>query len=108
MVVGMAWTRHGDCNRCGYCCEFMGPVAMTTRVNGEGRLDKALWELRRPAVRDVSNREVLYIGHTYLPCSAHHLPSTCTIYDTRPETCRTFPVHPDQIEETPCSHWFES
>jgi Fe-S-cluster containining protein len=47
--------------------------------------------------------------HAYVPCEAHDQDAkTCMIYEERPEICRTFPVSPDQIEGSPCSHWFES
>jgi Fe-S-cluster containining protein len=48
------------------------------------------------------------VQHAFIPCSSHDdKTKACKTYDDRPQICRDFPSLPDQIEGTPCSHWFE-
>lgn len=48
------------------------------------------------------------IQHAFIPCSSHDdKAKRCKTYNDRPQICQDFPSLPDQIEGTPCSHWFE-
>mgnify|MGYP001612643283 CR=1 FL=1 len=45
-------------------------------------------------------------GPVLLPCPQHK-ENRCSIYETRPQSCRDWPVSPEQVTGTPCSYWFE-
>ena len=64
------------------------------------------YELRN-GVRGEDGKYRLVV-HGFAPCTLHDdAGKRCREYDARPESCRTFPSLPEQIEGTPCSHWFE-
>lgn len=96
----MTITRQGECNNCGWCCQFNGAHRNVVAL---ADADVAFYALRGAKQ---TGGHVLYLAHEYLPCSAH-ADSKCSIYEDRPETCRAFPEVPGQIEGTPCSYWFE-
>ena len=114
----MAWTRHGECNGCGFCCE-MYTRAVVVRTSEQG--DQAFYRARgfEPQMIDGQSRLVL-IGWISAPCPHHVETSTpvsdlsptvrrqCGIYADRPETCRAFPTLPVDVAGTPCSYWFEN
>lgn len=94
--------RHGECNSCGWCCQFNG---VHRNVVDAREADVEFYRLR--GAQPVQG-QLLYLAHEYLPCSAHDKAGAkCAVYDARPETCRSFPEVPGQIEGTPCSFWFE-
>jgi Fe-S-cluster containining protein len=97
----MDWVRQGDCNRCGWCCHY----EVTVRLVRDARRDPDYWLARGYKIRPDGCVQVMTdIG---LPCAQFDGEKTCAIYATRPKTCRDFPEHPDQVEDIPCSYWFE-
>ncbi len=100
----MTITRLGDCNGCGWCCQFVVIQRITTPVVSE---DEARFYSLRGGMRGADGRFRL-VQHAFVPCQAHdNEAKRCLAYDDRPEVCRVFPTSPDQIEGTPCTHWFE-
>ena len=102
------WTRRGECNHCGWCCEFIGRRIFTITPRpapGQREID---WDFLR--VRGFNRTGVkasLPIG-LHAPCWEHDVAAQrCKIHDTRPATCRAFPERPEQIDGTPCSYYFE-
>jgi Fe-S-cluster containining protein len=97
-------TRRGECNHCGWCCQFLG--VYRTTVDDESAEAERFYSLRHGV--KCADGKLRLLTHQFAPCTAHDTVQTrCTIYDDRPETCRVFPSTPEQIEGTPCSHWFE-
>ena len=77
---------HFVCHRCGTCCTVFDGVKVT----------KA--EMKRLGVPQNERRGAFtLIGDTYYmkePCRFYDsVKAECTIYNTRPETCRNYPVH---------------
>ena len=101
------WVRQGECNHCGWCCQFEGIQRNVVRPEGRKEpLDARFYELRGANVG--ADGAFRFLVHLYAPCSAHDVGALrCSIYEERPETCRAFPSVPEQIEGTPCSYWFE-
>ena len=103
--------RMGECNGCGWCCQFEGvqrnivlPQEGTQKIDMS---DRKFYELRG-GITNKEETQVRYVAWVHLPCSAHdQTKKCCTIYDDRPNICRDFPQTPEQIEGTPCSYWFE-
>jgi Fe-S-cluster containining protein len=103
--------RKGECNNCGWCCQFEA-VHRATAASATGEplsaSDQRFYALRGGQSVD-GGKTVRYLMHAYVPCSAHDQDAQkCTVYDDRPDICRTFPSSPDQVEGSPCSHWFEA
>lgn len=98
------WTRHGECNDCGHCCQTFGRQPLVRDLSTVG--DPAFYETRgfTPQLVDGEARHVLWVDWL-TPCP-QHVESRCAIYDTRPQTCRDFPAHPRDVVGTPCSYWF--
>lgn len=107
----MTLTRMGDCNHCGWCCQFEGlhrNVVESAAPNEKVEPDEVAFYTLRGGKVDIDGRLLRYIAQAYLPCSAHDsAEKKCKAYDVRPSICREFPAIPEQIEGTPCSHWFE-
>lgn len=108
----MKYERKGDCNNCGWCCQFEAVNQCTAAAEVKGAnldpSDLAFYQLRGGRSPD-NGKTVRYLVHAFAPCAAHDVEGeTCKIYENRPNICRTFPSNPDQIEGTPCSHWFEA
>lgn len=102
----MPWTLRGECNHCGYCCRFLGPIVLTMTWAADEEPDQAYWLLRGATI---TGKTVRYCCHSLLPCQVYDEPAKrCGTYETRPAICRTYPVRPEQIEGTPCSYWFEN
>lgn len=103
--------RRGECNHCGWCCQFEGvhrnvvePAAGQATVHPS---DRRFYELRGGQSVE-GGRVVRYLMHAFAPCSAHvKEEKRCLAYADRPDICQEFPSIPEQIEGTPCSHWFE-
>lgn len=111
MVEG--WKRRGYCNNCGWCCQFMGysELHMIPKPEpGMTKIDDAYYEARG---FERSDKDVSIKVSLHAPCQYHVTdPSTgkpvgCVIQETKPYTCKMFPFRPEQIEDTPCSYWFE-
>ena len=104
------WVLKGECNHCGWCCQFHMLIRLTVPSKTPERLtpDLQIFYSLRGAVKGDDGRMRLIV-HGFAPCSAHDngLVKRCTIYEDRPQVCRDFPQAPDQLEGTPCSYWFE-
>ena len=104
------WIRKGECNSCGMCCQYLGrdiPLTITPPVRQDGEVDLEYIAVRGYQLDEKPGWATRNI-HAFAPCSVHDNENKrCTVYDQRPETCRNFPAHPAQIEQTPCSYWFE-
>ena len=105
--VTTRWERHGTCNGCGHCCQFLGERVMTMTFTGQSdEYDRRYLELRGIQIDTATRTGTKKIG-IFLPCTAHdNAAKQCTVYETRPRTCRDFPWGPEQIAGTPCSFWF--
>lgn len=103
--------RRGECNNCGWCCQFEGIHRNVAAPSAGGALlhpdDRRFYELRGGTSPD-GGKTVRYLVHAFAPCSNHDKDGKrCKDYAGRPTTCVDFPSVPAQIEGTPCSHWFE-
>lgn len=96
------WTRKGECNRCGWCCQY--EIAVRIKVNISR--DPDYYKVRgHQLFADGTARSLAYIGY---PCPKFdEKEKSCMIYSERPRTCIEFPNSPDQVEDVPCSYWFE-
>jgi Fe-S-cluster containining protein len=98
--------RHGECNSCGWCCQFV-VVQRVTIPSSEVTPESEHFYGLRGAIKGVDGKLRL-VQHAFVPCAAHdNIGKRCGSYETRPKTCETFPSLPEQIEGTPCSFWFE-
>lgn len=100
----MAWTRHGTCNGCGFCCTTFARQPIVRDVNVA---DPAFYRARGfvPVAVDGMPKLVLF-AWLQAECP-EHVDNACRIYDDRPQTCRNFPTVPADIAGTPCSYWFD-
>lgn len=102
--------RKGECNNCGWCCQFEA-VHQCTASSPDGQplslSDQTFYTLRGGTVHE-NGKQVRYLMYAYLPCEAHVADQGCSIYENRPDICRNFPSSPEQIEGSPCSYWFET
>jgi Fe-S-cluster containining protein len=109
----VTWTRHGECNGCGFCCESVSRDVLV-RTEEQVAVDKPFYLARgfQPTTIDGERRYVLF-AWLVAPCPelkketwAYGTQYRCRIYEHRPETCQTFPRLPQDIVGTPCSYWF--
>lgn len=106
--------RKGECNHCGWCCQFVAIHPSTIRAQDQDGNptelapdDARFYQLRHGALAP-DRRSVRLVIHHFSPCSEHdEKAQRCKDYDNRPNACRTFPQTPEQIEGTPCSYYFE-
>jgi Fe-S-cluster containining protein len=102
--------RLGECNGCGWCCQYESIHALTARGPNGGELpldDQRFYKLRGGEVVD-GGKAVRFLVQGYSPCSNHDAENkACKAYEGRPQSCRDFPSVPQQIEGTPCSFYFE-
>jgi len=103
------YARKGECNGCGWCCQFLMMLRMTVPDRSPEPLtpDMEKFYSLRYGVKGEDNRMRLTV-HGFAPCQAHdNEAKRCAIYEDRPQSCKDFPTTPEQIEGTPCSYWFE-
>ena len=101
------FVRKGDCNGCGWCCQFLSVLRVTVPVAIAKDEDQARFFTLRHAVTGPDGR-MRFLAHQFAPCISHdNVNKCCTVYAERPQVCSQFPVSPDHIEGTPCSYWFE-
>jgi len=106
------WERKGECNGCGACCHallFNIKLTVDSRAMHPPPLDP-YWGIRGVTRRnDGKGGMVLqFVGDLLNPCPKYSFDQkNCTIYETRPKWCADFPTDPSQIQNTPCSYWFE-
>ena len=104
--MGGTITRHGECNSCGWCCQFIMVQRVTVPASHITTDSEKFYKLRGGIMGEDGKLRV--VQHAFIPCSAHDDEAKqCRAYDDRPQICHDFPSAPDQIEGTPCSHWFE-
>jgi Fe-S-cluster containining protein len=105
-----SWTRKGECNGCGHCCQHFGQDVAAFKLGAEA--DVEFFKVRGfQLFKDGADRIVAATKLCDLssPCRHHDAEKkACEIYDTRPATCVDFPQQPEQIQYTPCSYWFEN
>jgi Fe-S-cluster containining protein len=113
------WTRHGDCNHCGWCCTKVARDVIV-RTDDQVARDPAFYAARGFVRQEVDGepRHVLW-AWLEAPCPQHQVrhfhdglggmiaQSHCGVYDARPRTCQEFPTLPVDVVGTPCSYWFE-
>jgi Fe-S-cluster containining protein len=104
-------TRHGECNHCGWCCEYEGKTVAQVE-NPKGVSDPRYYRLRgfvldhREGI-PVMARRTVWMRAVCPEFQGAKVTERCGIYQDRPETCQAFPTRPAQIVGTPCSYWFE-
>lgn len=104
----MPYIRHGECNHCGWCCQFTGQSTVKVE-NARGLSDPDYYKARGFAIVQREGLSILAeakVSH-HLPCP-QHVNERCSIYAERPSTCKDFPVSPEQIKHVPqCGYHFE-
>lgn len=107
----MIFERKGECNNCGWCCQFEGVyrnIAQTPDGSPLSESDRRFYAMRGGVTHD-GGKTIRYLVHAFMPCDAHDQEAkTCTVYEDRPTICRNFPASPEQVEGSPCSYWFET
>ena len=95
------WTRKGECNSCGWCCQMVTWLTIVVPLE-QVKTDEKYFQVRG------FNQHGQLSGDLFAPCPQHDNENKCCrIYNERPATCCAFPISPDQIVKSPCSHWFE-
>lgn len=104
------WERRGECNHCGYCCEFIGHkifVFTPQPPTGATEVDRHFFAVRGIDLVAAGARAALRVD-LFTPCKVYDRAARrCAIYAQRPVTCQLYPELPTQIVGTPCSYWFE-
>ncbi len=109
----MAWERHGECNRCGWCCEKIARDVLV-RTDEQVARDAPYYAARgfKRLMVDGEPRHVLW-AWIESPCPQLMKKSwyggidyRCRVQDDKPQTCTDFPRLPQDIVGTPCSYWF--
>lgn len=99
------WERKGECNHCGFCCEYLGSQKIGAFVTDAPDEDYLRVRGFRQTERD-GVKGWLLTGYIHTPCPQHQA-NRCAIWLARPKSCSDWPVTPEQILGTPCSYWFE-
>jgi len=110
------FTRYGNCNHCGWCCNFVGLYPLTIEKK-EGAKEKDInpdmiryYELHG-GKSSGDGKKVQIMFYLAATCKEYNIKKrgeeSCNIYNERPNICKDFPIFPEQIEGTPCSYWFE-
>jgi len=98
--------RQGDCNNCGWCCQFLSVQRITIGEKDVTSDIERFYKLRNGVLCE--DGKIRFTVHLFIPCDAHdNSNKRCKDYANRPEVCKAFPSMPEQIEGTPCSYWFE-
>lgn len=107
------WTRQGECNRCGHCCEHL-VRDVQVRTPAEVAQDEPFYRVRGFKAMETTQgtRHVLWawVAARCPELIVDAYPDAfpiCRIYERRPQTCQDFPQRPRDIIATPCSYWFE-
>jgi len=105
----MIWTRKGDCNGCGWCCQFVYfNVNLIMPVERCGTHEREYYQTRKLRLLHHGGEQCVQLnGQLWNPCQHHdNEAKQCKIYETRPQWCREFPTKPEHILSTPCSYYF--
>jgi Fe-S-cluster containining protein len=100
-----SFKRKGSCppQRCkGQCCSFLG-----FSIPVEGVDTNPIEEFYRTrGVKMINDGDVLSL---FFDQKCQHLTDEglCAIYDSRPQVCRDFPVHPSNLRRLNCGFYFE-
>lgn len=95
---GQKVIRKGACSGCGFCCK----VIVRAGIDGDEIEDQEFAEVRGYPKKG----EPMKWYNAYDPCPLLDAANRCKIYANRPRTCKDFPIHPDQIVDSPCSYRF--
>lgn len=99
--------RKGECNNCGWCCEF---IAIERNIITEQQSlipDVEYFYTLRGGVK-CNDGKIRFTSYSFIPCNNYDsVLGRCIKYNERPDVCKLFPFIPEQIEGTPCSFWFE-
>jgi len=111
MAKTLTVRRRGECNNCGWCCQFIMVQRVTKNLklpNGDIDTDlKRFFEMRGGVLGE--DGKMRWVMHAFVPCVKHDNESKrCTVYADRPPICRDAPLFPEIVEGTPCSYWFET
>src|SRR3990167_5015063 len=99
--------RHGECNHCTWCCQFIVIERVTIAPSKLTPDEINFYQLRGGQLGADGHLRV--VQHAFVPFSLHdRAAGRCTSYAPRPQVCSPFPTLPEQIEGTPCSYWFET
>lgn len=107
------WVRHGECNKCGHCCEKISRDVLV-RTDAQIARDPAFYEARgfKKMQVDGETKHVLW-AWLDAPCPELRKDQwmggwaySCGIHAHRPQTCQDFPTLPQDIVGTKCSYWF--
>lgn len=94
---GERYLRKGYCSGCGWCCKVLTRVKISA-----GDIEDRYYAQARGVPTDKDSWHDLYE-----PCPLLTHANLCSIYTDRPKTCREFPQRPWQIEDSPCTYFFE-
>jgi len=98
------WTRHGECNGCGACCQVLiQPVTLRVTLPALERD----YLTARGLTPDDQGRAVV-TGALVSPCPQLTAENRCVLHESgaKPRYCRDYPTAPEQIAPHPCSYWF--
>lgn len=99
------WTRHGECNGCGFCCTAFARQAIVRDASSVA--DPAFYRARGFKTVSVDGVDRLVLFAWLQAECPEHVDQSCRIYADRPRTCQEFPTVPADVVGTPCSYWFE-
>ncbi len=89
-IVDFFWLLF-QCKRCGACCKVFEGVKITEE------------EMKRLPVPDNERQDAFerLDGAYYMkePCRFHNASTGCSIYNERPQTCRSFPLYNERMED---------
>ena len=103
------WVRRGECNKCGWCCNFPFDAVALFFPNGDPRREEFLKVRGFEPAKDGGQNGLMAWGRVFMRCQHHQDDNGCGIFDKpeRPQMCHDFPEKPSQVSHTPCSYWFE-
>lgn len=95
---GQKLIRKGYCSGCGFCCKVIARAG----IDGEDTEDEEFAKIRGYPTKGEGTKWY----DVYEPCPLLTAANKCSIYANRPRTCEEFPIHPWQIEDSPCTYHF--
>ena len=98
------WTRHGECNHCGWCCEVLArEFVVRSPVDSYWVEFYKARGFKKVSAGDFVGRFAVLTA----PCP-EHINDRCALEERKPRRCKEFPVVPAEIIGSPCSYWFEN
>lgn len=95
---GEEYLRKGYCSGCGWCCQVLTRVKIDNLETAE--------EKEYAIARGIPLDGTKWFN-VIEPCPLLTHSNKCTIYENRPKICKAFPLYPWQIEDSPCTYYFE-